>query len=206
MLIHVIYVTVAGLQIKVKDEETHQSFEYKWASIKQTPQSFDWTPITQKDVAHDHVRCHYLQTGDNLPFLLANLDSSPGTKVLILINTENSCVVHSSLLPEDQVSIFPVLIITHESGEVLTHLLEENEPGTVKAKIHCPTSSTHSIESESVGSEEASKVSHPSIKPQIVSWKLPDKQPNQPEITYTAKQTSYKQQEPSKCIKRSDLS
>ena len=201
MLMHVIYVTVAGLQIKVKDEETHQSFEYKWALLKQTPQSFDWTPITQKDVAYDHVRCHHLQTGDNLPFLLANLDSSPGTKVLILINTENSCVIHSSLLPEDQVSIFPVLIITHESGKVLAHLLEENEPGTVKAKIHCPTASSQSIESESVGSEEALKVSHPSIKPQIVPRKLLDKQPDQPEITYTAKQTSYKQQEPSKCIK-----
>ena len=201
MVMYVIYVTVTGLQVKVNDEEAHQSFEYKWALIQQTPQSLDWIPVTKNDVTYDHVRCHQLQTGDNLPFLLADLASSPGTKALILINTENSCVVRSSFLPKDQVSIFPVLIITHESGDVLTFLLEKNEPGAVKVKIHCPTVSSQTLESEIEESEETSEVSLSDIKPQIVPQKLPDKQPNQPEITYTAKQANYKQQEPSKCAK-----
>ena len=38
-------VFVAGLQLSVKDEEKCQSFEYEWASIQQTPQLFDWTPV-----------------------------------------------------------------------------------------------------------------------------------------------------------------
>lgn len=197
-----LYVTVTGLQVKVNDEETQQSFEYRWASIQQTPQSLDWTPVTKNDATYDHVRCYQLQTGDNLPFLLAHLHSSPSTTALILINTENSCVIRSSLLPKDQVSTFPVLIITHESGKVLTTLLEENEPGVVKVKVHCPTVSSRTIESENEESEETSKISLSDIKPQIVPQKLPGKQPNQPEITSTAKQASYKQQEPSKRAKK----
>ena len=196
---HVLFVTVTGLQVKVKDEETHQSFEYKWASIKQTPHSFEWTPVIQQDATYDHVRCHDVQPGDNLPAFLANLDSSPGTKALILINTENSCVIDSSLLPEDHVSVLPVLTIAKKSGTILTHLLEENEPGTVKVKVHCFPASTQSIESASAENEEAPKLSNESVKPQIAPEMKPYKKPDQADIT--KQKASYQQKDPSKGIK-----
>ena len=193
-----LFVTVAGLQVKVKDEETHQSFEYKWASIQQTPHSFDWTPVIQHDAKFDHVRCHDLQP-DDLPFFLANLDSNPGTKALILINTENSFVIHSSMLAEDQASTFPVLIITQKSGNILTHLLKEYEPGTVKVKVECVPASTQGIESASAGTEKASKLPNENIKSQIVPEMKPCKKPEQPEVT--KKKSSTQQKDLSKCIK-----
>ena len=86
-------VFVAGLQLSVKDEEKCQSFEYEWASIQQTPQLFDGLQL--------FIRCHQLQPEDDLPSLLANLGSSPGTKALLLINSENNYFIQQSLLAED---------------------------------------------------------------------------------------------------------
>ena len=169
--------------MKVKDEKTHQSFEYKWASIKQTPHSFEWTPVIQQDATYDHVRCHDVQPGGNLPAFLANLDNSPGTKALILINTENSCIIDSSLLPEDHVSVLPVLTIAKKSGNTLTHLIKENEPGTVKVKVHCFPASTQSIESASAETEEAPKLSNESMKPEITPEMKPYKKVDQADIT-----------------------
>jgi len=119
-------------------------FEYEWASIRQTPQPLDWTPVVMYDATYEHVRCHQLQPEDDLPSLLANLDSSPGTKALLLINNENKFFIQQSLLAEDQVSMYPVLVITSESGKVLTHILKKNERGAVKVKVDIPTASAQS--------------------------------------------------------------
>ena len=185
---------VAGLQLKVKDEEKCQSFGYEWASIQQTPQSFDWTPVIMHDVTYEHVHCHQMQPEDDLPSLLANLDSRPGTKALLLINSENNFIIHQSLLAEDQVSIYPVLVITSESGKVLTRILEKNERGAVKIKTDIATASAQSSASETVVAQEATKLSESSIKPPIFPRMKASQQP-EPES-----EKIYRNAEPSKCM------
>ena len=177
-------VFVAGLELKVKDEEKCQSFEFEWASIQQTPQSFDWTPVIMHDATYEHVHCHQMQPEDDLPSLLANLDSSPGTKALLLINTENDFTIHQSLLAKDQVSMYPVLVITSGSGKVLTHILEKNESGLVKVKVDIPMDSAQSTESEMGKIKEAAKLPESSIKPPIIPRKKASKPPEYSDHTH----------------------
>lgn len=186
---------VAGLQLRVKDEEVCQSFEYKWASILHTPQSFDWTPVIIHDAMYEHVRCHQLQPEEDLPSLMDNLDSSPGTKALLLINTENNFVIHESLLTKDQVSLYPVIIIAAGSGKVLTDILERNESGAVKLKVDIPTASAP--EPETVEEKEAKKLSESSMKPPVFPRK---KTPKQPEYSVPTHETIDKNPEESKCM------
>lgn len=186
---------VAGLQLRVKDEEVCQSFEYKWASIQHTPQSFDWTPVIMHDATYEHVRCHQLQPEEDLPSLMANLDSSPGTKALLLINTENNFAIHESLLAKDQVSLYPVLIIAAGSGKVLTNVLEKNESGAVKLKVDIPTASAP--EPETVEEKEVSKLSESSIKPPVFPRKIT---PKQPEYSAPTHEIIDKNTEDSKCM------
>ena len=192
-----IAVFVAGLQLCVNDEEMCHGFEYEWASIRQTPQPLDWTPVVMYDVTYEHVRCHQLQPEDDLPSLLANLDSSPGTKALLLINNENNFFIQQSLLPEDLVSMYPVLVITSESGKALTDILEKNERGAVKVKVDIPTASAQSTGSETVEAEEGTKSSEPSIKPPILPRKNASKQP---EKSIPESEIIDRNAEPSKCM------
>ena len=188
-----IAVFVAGLQLCVNDEEMCHWFEYERASIQQSLQPFDWTPVIMCDATYEHVRCHQLQPEDDLPSLLANLDSSPGTKALLLINSEKNFFIQQSLLAEDEVPMYPVLVITSESGKALTNILEKNERGAVKVKVDIPTASAQSTGSETA--EEGTKLSDSSIKSSIVLQMKASKQPAEQSIP-----ESDRNAEPSKCM------
>ena len=135
-----LYLT-AGLQVRSKGEETMQSFENLWLPVAQTPCPLNWTPLTKHEVTYSHIRCHWLQEGENvhipLNYLLASLDSCASTMALLIINTKNSYNIEASLPPESEMSNFPILIVTSETGKALGSLLDAGE---VEAKIELPAS------------------------------------------------------------------
>ena len=80
-----------------------------------------------------------------LKYLLANLDSCASTMALLVINTKNSYNIEASLPPESEMSPFPILLVTSETGKALSSLLDAGE---VEAMIELPAPL-------SVGSEPA---------------------------------------------------
>lgn len=133
-------ILIAGLQLRIINrKETSQSFVYSWAPISQARCSFDWTPLSKLEVTNQHIRCHQLQVGENvtlaLNYLLANLNSCAGMVALLLININNTYDIEASLPPRSEVSPFPILIVTSETGKAINSILDAGE---VEAKIELP--------------------------------------------------------------------
>ena len=148
------YVSIsnAGLQIRSKGEETLQFFPYVWAPTVQTPCPLKWTPLSKHEVTYPHIRCHQLQEEENtalpLNYLLANLDSCASTIALLIINKNNGYNIEASFPPESEMSPFPILIVTAETGKALSSLLDAGE---VEARIELPAAL--SVGSEPVAAE-----------------------------------------------------
>ena len=62
-----------------------------------------------------------------LKYLLANLDSCASTMALLIINTKNSYNIEASLPPESEISLFPIFLVTSETGKALSSLLDAGE-------------------------------------------------------------------------------
>ena len=75
--------------------------------------------------------------------LLASLDSCARMMALLIINNKSSYNIEASLLPENELSPFPILLVTSETGKALSSLLDAGE---VEAKVELPAA-------VSVGSE-----------------------------------------------------
>ena len=84
-----------------------------------------------------------------LKYLLANLDSCASTMALLIINTKNSYNIEASLPPESEMSLFPILLVTSETGKALSSLLDAGE---VEAMVELPAAV--SVGSEPVAAKE----------------------------------------------------
>ena len=87
------------------------------------------------EVTYRHIRCHKLNTKDDLPFLLNTMNSAPTTEALIIINTQNSFDIDPTFLPAKDRSIFPVLVVTAETGQSLMDALSKSE---IEVKTELP--------------------------------------------------------------------
>ena len=74
-----------------------------------------------------------MQVGEN--YILANLNSCAGMVALLLINIDNTYNIEASLPPRSEVAPFPILIVTSETGRVISSILDAGE---VEAKIELP--------------------------------------------------------------------
>ena len=83
-----------------------------------------------------------------LNYLLANLDSCASTIALLIINNKNGYNIEASFPPESEMSPFPILIVTAETGKALSSLLDAGE---VEARIELPAAL--SVGSEPVAAE-----------------------------------------------------
>ena len=131
---------IVGLQLRIINRnETSQCFLYAWAPISQARCSFSWTPLSKHEVAYQHVHCHQLQVGENvnltLKSLLPNLNSCAGIVALLLINTDNTYNIEANFPSRDEISSFPILIVTSETGKAISSILDRGE---VEAKINLP--------------------------------------------------------------------
>ena len=117
-----------GLHIRVKGKEQPLChFSYKWAPVTSTACPIEWMPLVKCEVTYRHIRCHKLEANDDLPFLMASMNSAPSTEALILINTENSLDIDPKFLPVKDRSVFPVLVVTAETGKSIMDALSKSE-------------------------------------------------------------------------------
>ena len=135
-----------GLHIKVKgNEEKVYDFTYKWAPFTSSAYPIEWMPLVNIEVTYPHIRCHQLKEGDDLPFLMANMDSAPSTEALLLINTEDSYEINPKFLPLEEKSMYPVFTVTAETGQVLLEALDKFE---VEIKVELSDQTTTGQASE----------------------------------------------------------
>ena len=133
-LIYYICILATGLHIRVKGEEA-RTFSYQWAPLTSTACRIKWRPLVNHEVTYLHIRCHKLQAKDDLPSLMSSMDSAPCTQALLLINTDNSYQINPKFYPSEEKSIFPVIVVTAETGLVLLEALSKSE---VQVKVDLP--------------------------------------------------------------------
>ena len=142
-------ISFAGLQVRVKGDETLRTYKYVWAPVAQTTCHINWTPLTKNEVTCQHIHCHQLQEAMNVHLSLNDLlISCPSMVALLIINTKNNYNIEDSLPRESEMSPFPILIVTSETGKALSDLLDA---GGVEAKTELPASL--SVGSEPVKAE-----------------------------------------------------
>ena len=134
---HVCFIIIdyTGLQLRLKDQEQPLNrFTYTWAPTTLVPQSINWTSVTAEDVQYDHIRCHILQEGDDLPLLVTALDANLYSRALILINITNNYHIDPVFLSAESHWNIPIVVITTDDGNVLTDLLKQH-PLAIEARV-----------------------------------------------------------------------
>ena len=106
-----------------EEVELHK-LTYKWAPFTSKAYPIEWKRLVNHEVTYRHIRCHQLKKEDDLPFRMASMDSAPCTEALLLINTENDYDVNPHI---QEKPIFPVLVVTAESGQLLMEALDKSE-------------------------------------------------------------------------------
>lgn len=99
------------------------------------PQEFIWTRLITQVENHRHLRYYQLQEGDDLPAIVAGLDNgSANTLGLILCNIENSYNLCPELVEGQTDWIYPILVVTAETGQKLQDIISRN-PGRVEVEV-----------------------------------------------------------------------
>jgi len=117
-----------GLQLKLDGQDRpFASFTYALSPLTDKLAPVDWKLlVTTEDIESQHIRCHELQTGDNLSELVARFQNSYAVAV-VLINSTNNYSLHPTFLPGTQEGSFPVLLLTNTDGKALLSKVEQFE-------------------------------------------------------------------------------
>ena len=115
-------------------EEPLESFSYAWALASRVQQSLNWELVTTEDIQCNHIRCHTLKEGDDLPVLVTAVDTNPFAQGLILINAENNYQIDPKFQSAETQWNVPILLITTDDGRVLIELLKQHKL-KVEAKV-----------------------------------------------------------------------
>ena len=137
-----------GLQLKLDGQDRpFVSFTYALSPLTDKLAPVDWKLlVTTEDTESQHIRCHELQTGDNLPELVASFQNSYAVAV-VLINTSDDFTLHSTFLAGTQEGSFPVLLLTKTDGMALLNKVEQFEENvfariSVESFVDLPTQQT----------------------------------------------------------------
>ena len=79
-----------GLHVKVGLIGTEQIFEYAPGPFRQEMRDIDWVSMTACETTYPHIRLHDLKKEDSLTFFMSTMASTPATKAIIFINSENN--------------------------------------------------------------------------------------------------------------------
>ena len=125
---YVVSPAVTGLQLKLDGQDRpFVSFTYALSPLTDKLAPVDWKLlVTTEDIESQHIRCHELQTGDNLPELVASFQNSYAVAV-VLINTSDNFTLHPRFLAGTQEGSFPVLLLTKTDGMALLNKVEQFE-------------------------------------------------------------------------------
>lgn len=137
-----------GLQLKLDGQDRpFVSFTYALSPLTDKLAPVDWKLlVTTEDTESQHIRCHELQTGDNLPELVASFQNLYAVAV-VLINTSDDFTLDSTFLAGTQEGSFPVLLLTKTDGMALLNKVEQFEENvfariSVESFVDLPTQQT----------------------------------------------------------------
>lgn len=148
-----------GLKVRIKSQpdSTTREYDYVPAPFCSSLRSVLWSDICTTEATYPHLRLHQLpsssshsQLDDDLSFFFSTVASLTANLALVLINPDNSFNLAGKLqsLPEDQIPLFPVVIVTKETGTELMQLLKEHFRD-VEAMIELPLGKRDSISTPS---------------------------------------------------------
>ena len=148
-----------GLKVKLQGEkEPRVCFTYAISPFMDKAINMDWKCISNEDVQSQHIRCHELQSGDNV-FELFHQFKKAHSKALILINTQNNYSLDSEFVEKIEKGWYPIVVITKDDGAVLTQLIESHVD-QVEAKIDTVSMVKYSKEEEYDIVEDSEVLSH----------------------------------------------
>ena len=144
---------IIGIQLKQKGETAPFAlFPYCPGPMTEGPARVEWKIITQEPIVSQHILCHQLKDGDNIPELITKC-SSEFTAGLILVNVDDAYVVSRKFQWDGMEGpSFPVCILTAEDGQKLLGMVEQQEMGELLVRV----------ESRSVTEAEAKRGKSPS--------------------------------------------
>ena len=123
-----------GLQLKLDGQDRpFASFTYALSPLTDRPTPVDWKLLATEDVESQHIRCHELQIGDNLPKLITAFQKAYAV-IVVLINTSEDYFLHPSFLTNTHDSPLPVLLLTRSDGMTLLKKIDLHKEN-VFAKI-----------------------------------------------------------------------
>ena len=128
--------SIAGLQLKsAQSQKLLDCFSYVLSPFTKEPVSLEkmiWHQDYQ--IGSEHIRCHVLKLGDDIPKLIAQYHQE-SAQAVILINTANSYILASPSLYGDVQMNIPIIVITSFDGERLLSVINDCAPGGVLAQI-----------------------------------------------------------------------
>ena len=142
-----LFLFLPGLQLKLDNQDPpFASFTYALCLLAIELAPVDWKLLVTKNMDCEHVRCYEIQTGDNLPELIASFQMAHAVAV-VLINTSDDYNLHPSFLAGVQEShiYIPVLLLTKNDGMTLLDMLEQSKENvwakiTVESGVDAPVS------------------------------------------------------------------
>ena len=123
-----------GVKVKLQGEKKPRiCFTYSFSPFMDKAIKMDWKCISNEDVQSQHIRCHELQSGDNICELFHQFKKAH-SKALILINTQNNYSLNSEFVEELERGWYPIVVVTKDDGAALIQLIESHGD-QVEAKI-----------------------------------------------------------------------
>ena len=128
--------SIAGLQLKsAQNQKLLNCFSYVLSPFTKGPVSLEKVILHQDyQIGSEHIRCHVLKLGDDIPKLIAQYHQE-SAQAVILINTVNRYTLASPSLYGDVQMNIPVIVITSSDGERLLSVINDCAPGGVLAQI-----------------------------------------------------------------------
>ena len=127
-------------------------FSYCCGPMMESPSRVDWKFITLEPIVSQHILCHQLKEGDDIPKFISKCNPE-FTHGLILINTEDAYPISRSFKWDGMTQpSFPVCVLTRKDGEKLLGMIQHQEVGDVLARM----------EAQSVTEAQARRVKSPS--------------------------------------------
>ena len=94
----------------------------------------DWKILVTEDVQSQHIRCHKLSPGDDLPRLVEQFRGAYAMATVV-INTENSHTLDPSYLQGSEKGSHPILVLTQHDGRQLLKLLDQYADQDVEGRV-----------------------------------------------------------------------
>ena len=107
-------------------------------------------------IQSEHIRCHVLVTGDDIPQLIAQYHLEHARAVILINDANNYALASPSLYGGEPQANIPVVVVTSTDGEMLLSTLDEyKHPGEVIAQIVAKDSDSSASKTFSLGRTKA---------------------------------------------------